>query len=100
LQVEYASGGHGAALEEGWWDAIARFIVDGPPRPQETPGVVAGRRSGWLVVVGKLAPLVWILILAVLTAGLIPLLRLKSPSVRTASVLGYLVSIYKILTRF
>jgi pimeloyl-ACP methyl ester carboxylesterase len=64
-QVRYVRGGHGAALTEDNWDAIARFVVEGevvaPPAPLNSP-----RRSPLVAALGHVAPLVWALIAALL----------------------------------
>jgi hypothetical protein len=56
-------GGHGAALAEANWDAIARFALRGevvePPAPFETP-----KRSRVIALLGRIAPLLWVLLAA------------------------------------
>lgn len=56
-----------AVLAEVNWDAIARFELDGtavrPPPPLDAP-----RRAPLIAILGRLAPLVWVLFGALLAA--------------------------------
>jgi hypothetical protein len=60
-QIRYVRGGHGAALAEANWDAIARFALRGevvePPAPFEAP-----QRSRAIAVLGRIAPLLWVVL--------------------------------------
>ncbi|NCA71235.1 MAG: hypothetical protein EOM91_14250 [Sphingobacteriia bacterium] len=62
-QIRYVRGCHGAALAEANWDAIARFALHGevvePPAPFEAP-----KRSRLIVLLGRIAPLLWVLLAA------------------------------------
>lgn len=64
-QIRYVRGGHGAALAEANWDAIARFALRGevvePPAPLEVP-----KRSRAIALLGRIAPLLWVLLAAVI----------------------------------
>ncbi|WGL16959.1 hypothetical protein PVT68_01350 [Microbulbifer bruguierae] len=63
-QIKFVKGGHGAALNEANWDAIARFIITGSP--QEPPLPIKGRAQAWLVKIpGLVAPLIWLLIASI-----------------------------------
>jgi alpha-beta hydrolase superfamily lysophospholipase len=74
----YARGGHSAALDESWWDAIADFVIGQDFVP---PGKVATeqQRTWWEHLVkgiGHAAWVLWIAIAAVLGLGLWAILRL------------------------
>jgi len=63
-QIKYVKGGHGAALNESNWDAIAEFVLTG--HPQDPPLGIKGEAQSWLVKIpGLVAPLIWLLILAI-----------------------------------
>ena len=64
--VEYAGGGHGAALAAFYWDDIARFVLDGVPPKEEGPET---RPDGIVRVLGFLSPLIWFVI-AVVVIGI------------------------------
>ena len=94
------AGGHSAALEEDWWDVIARFVVNG--RFEQTDAMPLKTSHKWWVAGGALiAPLIWLLIAFALGAGL--WLLLQTPwreSIKTLAVCGYFYLIWLILTRF
>ncbi|CAD6547821.1 esterase/lipase family protein [Paraburkholderia sabiae] len=61
----YVKGTHGAALKEEHWDVIARFILEGQaPRSCD----LLEKRSSFVVGLGRGAPLISFVILAVLMA--------------------------------
>jgi len=68
FQCSYVSGGHGAALREDNWEAIAHFIVHGVPKmvsqgaDKPYADVLAPHRSWWVVFFGWIAPLIWVAI--------------------------------------
>lgn len=64
-QIKYVRGGHGAALNEANWDAIASFILTGIP--QAPPSSIKGEAQSLLVQIpGLVAPLIWLLIAAII----------------------------------
>jgi len=64
-QVKYVKGGHGAALNEANWDAIAHFVLTG--NPQHPPPSIQSTRQSWLIKLpGFVAPLIWLVILALI----------------------------------
>lgn len=71
-QVRFAKGGHGAALEEGHWDDIADFVIQGEydeNRPRHLTDSV--RKGFWAAVAGgagMIPLLTLILVLVVVTA--------------------------------
>ncbi|MEW8625671.1 MAG: hypothetical protein AB2551_07975 [Candidatus Thiodiazotropha sp.] len=93
-EIEYVRGGHGAAITEGSWPAIANFIVTGA-----TPQPKTVEREGWLKRIYRLAPLV------TLAGGIIALIFLVAPIVLTvlasitigASIAGIFLAIGAIL---
>jgi pimeloyl-ACP methyl ester carboxylesterase len=100
LQVEFAKGGHSAALEESWWNTIANFIVSGPPAVLITPVSYSKDPSRPLVIASKIAPVVWILIVAILALALFGIINFFPSGLRTAAVIIYLWLIFLFLTRF
>ncbi len=64
-QVRYVKGGHSSALSEDNWNEIASFIVSPAPSLRVTELDTAGQ-TGWVVALGKVAPMVWLAIVIVL----------------------------------
>jgi hypothetical protein len=105
----FVKGGHGAALDEAFWDVIAQFVVDreAPTTLSQSLTIeeglrkrLAGERSFFVSFLGQLAPLLWVAILVVLIAILYGLLRLPLREwVRTVIVVAYLALIWIVLTR-
>jgi pimeloyl-ACP methyl ester carboxylesterase len=98
-EIQYVHGAHSAALAEENWDAIARFVLDGtavrPPQPLDAP-----RRQLAIEVLGRLAPLIWVLIAALLVATGWAIATSGAPEwLRTVVLMLYLFAIYKVLTR-
>jgi pimeloyl-ACP methyl ester carboxylesterase len=100
FQRAYLPGHHGAALVETNWDDIAHFIVNGVPG--EVPTVkVRHERSRFVVGVGLVSPLLWILILAFLglaTREIWIQPWVRSEWQRTLALVGFWWIIWKILT--
>ena len=94
----YVVGGHSAALDETWWNAIAGFVIDG--RFEVPPGAkISGEREAWVAMPGEFAPLIWAAIALVLCIGLWALLRLRIREwQKTLFVVGYLTFIWVVLT--
>jgi pimeloyl-ACP methyl ester carboxylesterase len=98
-EIQYVHGTHAAALAEENWDAIARFVLDGtlvrPPRPLDAP-----RRARLIAIAGRLAPLIWMLIGAVLVAIGWAIATASAPEwLRTLVLALYVFALYKVLTR-
>ncbi len=98
-QVRYVRGGHGAALNEDNWEAIAHFVVHGVPA--EPPGQpLAAQRSPLVVAPGRVAPAVWVSLFALAGAGGYGILRQRwADWLKTSVFIGYLWLIWKIVTR-
>ena len=68
---EFVKGGHGAALEEEVWDAIADFVIKGEVNLQllkeqlREKRALAEHRAGWVVIPGLFPPLVWVVIVGI-----------------------------------
>jgi hypothetical protein len=62
--IEFARGGHGAALEPGYWDAITDFVLKGE---EHVPLTKLGddKQSPAMLVLGFLSPLVWVFLLII-----------------------------------
>jgi pimeloyl-ACP methyl ester carboxylesterase len=103
-QVCYVKGDHGAALREEHWDDIADFIVkpvtESHPLPQPLPQPEGFPQSWWMRIVSQWPPLVWAIILALLT-GVGWLIAWIAPNdiIRTAALLLYLKVLWEIVTR-
>jgi hypothetical protein len=98
-QFKYIYGGHGAALTETNWNDIAGFITSDTPLASTVSGR-AERQSRWVVFMGRVAPLVWCVIGALLAVPALALWLLNHHEpFRTLIVLAYLWIIWKILTR-
>lgn len=72
----YVIGGHGAAIEEEWWDSIAAFVLSGKFEPPSN-AEVAREQVSWIKWLGEVAPLLWVLIAGILAAILRAVLRLR-----------------------
>lgn len=95
----FIRGGHGAALDERNWDAIARFVLTGAKEPP--PSELQANHQSFLVkLFGYWPPLVWLAILLLLTLigyGIYQVL--PNPATRTAGLMLYALGIWKIVTR-
>lgn len=92
-------GGHGAALDEDWWDSIAGFILTG--NYEEPKGArVAADSVWWVRYPAYAAWAIWIAIALVLLWMLRGILRWRvRESVKTLAVVGYAALIWTVLTR-
>lgn len=92
-------GGHGAALQEQMWDAIANFVLSGE---LELPGSVSTSPSAvwWVKFPAYAAPLVWVLIACVLVLVLRWLWRLELAEwQRTLALVGYGWLLWMVVTK-
>lgn len=97
-QVKYVHGGHGAALDERNWEGIASFIVNG--EVVEPSPLLVEKRVLWVTVLGSVAPLIWMLIFSGIYFGGYLIVTAGWPEwTRTAVLIGYVMLIWKILTR-
>jgi pimeloyl-ACP methyl ester carboxylesterase len=60
----YIVGRHSAALDEGWWDSIAGFVLHGKFQPAPMP--TRSSHSWWVTLGAAVAPLLWLVIPCVL----------------------------------
>lgn len=67
-QVEYVRGTHGAAIQEGNWESIAEFVVNGGDADAPTL-LKAEKRSPAVLFPGYVAPFVWLVIGALVFLG-------------------------------
>lgn len=97
-QVRFVRGGHGAALNEGNWDAIARFVLTGQ-KVEPPPGIASTRQSLAVKLPGLVAPLLW--------AGILALVIMVYPAIwnlclaewkRTLLMVGFTWAIWKVVT--
>lgn len=77
-EVQYVSGGHGAAIGENRWREIARFVLSG-----ELPAREDAQRVGWLKGLYRMAPVLTV-ICAVAAAAMLaaPLIAAAWASIR------------------
>ncbi len=99
LTGEYIRGGHGAALQESVWDAIASFVVDGklikPP-----PETLTTRQAWWVRYPAKVAPLIWLAAVIVVALGFWALIGLPLGEwQKTLLSVGYWWAVWIGLTR-
>ena len=99
LDRRYVVGGHSAALGEAMWDCIAKFVLDGQFVPP--PDAVLSRSQAWYVYYpAKVAPLLWLVGIAVLSLPLWWLLQVDMAQwTKTLLVALYLWLIWAVLTR-
>jgi pimeloyl-ACP methyl ester carboxylesterase len=99
--VKSIKGDHGAALNELNWDSIATFIVDGEINPIPLP-ITRHKRSWFVIFLGKIAPIIWLLILSGLVGIGYWIIYCSNWSEwqRSTVFLVYLWSIFQILTKF
>ena len=98
MQPPRIVGGHGAALQEDLWDAIAAFALGGE---LAVPEAVDTDRSAtwWVKFPAYVAPLVWVLIAALLLLVLRWLLRLDLAEwQRTLALVGYGWLVWTVVT--
>lgn len=103
-QLLYVRGGHGAAVEEKYWDDIAHFIVNGE-FSSGSKVKEGSKRPGEMALLGKLGPVVFVLIfLLVLAIGVLttitPYWIWKSVEGCIAALIGYGLLIGYITTKF
>jgi pimeloyl-ACP methyl ester carboxylesterase len=100
--IEFIKGDHGAALSESNWDAIAKFIVESDPNailhlPSE---VIQKKRTGWVVLAGWIAPIIWLFIILIVTLiGYAIVSSSLGEWLKTIVFLVYLWIIFQVLTR-
>lgn len=98
-QIQYVHGGHGAALTEDHWDDIAKFLVSANPQPISPPPDI--KQAAWVVALGKRAPFLWVVLIAIFFVGGPWLcLRPSNPVVATILLISYAWVVMKILTSF
>jgi len=99
FQCRYISGGHGAALTETNWEDIANFITSDSPQNSTTPER-RDKQNVLVLFLGRIAPLVWVLIAGTLASAGFGLWRFNSHEpIRTLFLLAYLLIDWQILTR-
>jgi pimeloyl-ACP methyl ester carboxylesterase len=94
----YIVGGHGAALQEAMWDAIAEFTLTGefklPPGAK-----VSSTQAWWVAGPAKAALLIWVSIAALLGWGFYLLARMRVREwKKTLAILAYCALIWTVLT--
>jgi hypothetical protein len=94
----YLVGRHSAALDEGWWDSIAEFILHGKFEPAPMP--TRSSHAWWVALGAAVAPVLWLVIAAVLGAGLwgLTLLCIRE-WLKTILIILYLSVIWTVLTK-
>ncbi|WP_338285132.1 hypothetical protein [Luteolibacter sp. LG18] len=98
-EIRAVSGGHGAAIKEGNWEAIAHFIVHGKPAA-ETRVKVEEKRAWWCVMLGAAAPLpVVVLAVLLVTIALVICEQPASSEWRAAILALYFACLGVILTK-
>lgn len=98
-QLKFVKGGHGAAIEERYWDEIAYFIVHGNFQPSRKK-IYIEKRSGFMHFLGAICPLPFLLIIAILLYILISIYNNNNGVEFIILVLLYLWVLKKIVTSF
>jgi pimeloyl-ACP methyl ester carboxylesterase len=98
-QIRYVKGGHGAALAEDNWDAIATFALTGdvvePLQPLESR-----KRSPVIALLGYLAPVLWLVIAAVIYAVYNAILHIGiGEGARALLAVGFTLVLWLVMTR-
>ena len=95
-QVRYIPGGHSASVEEANWDAISDFIVNGVVHSSTR---LPKQQILWVVWAGRLAPLIWVVLLAVVISIGYGFVSLHwAEWLKTVLFIGYLWLLWKVLT--
>lgn len=94
----YVVGGHSAALDEGWWDSIAGFVLNGNFEPAPMP--TRPSHAWWVALGAAVAPVLWLAIALLLGGGLWGLLHLCIREwLKTTFIIMYLAVIWTVLTK-
>lgn len=94
----YVIGGHGAALDEDWWDAIAKFVVTGSYDQPSGTNVLA-KPAWWVRYPAHVSWAVWIFIALTLALFLRLILKLRIREwQKTLAVVAYFLLIWTVLT--
>ncbi len=100
-QLKFIRGGHGAALDEQYWNEIARFIVKGEFDATPSPVLAPQKRSMLMNVLGWLAPIPLLAIVgALIWGGYFLFNHFGDPMYKYGSVGLYAFTIWRIVTRF
>jgi hypothetical protein len=96
-------GAHSAAIQEDNWDAIADFILSGGPA-RASRQLLGPHRSRLVEIPGAVAPIIWVVIAAVLGAIGYAIVRTHTqggwPQWQTTLLfVGYLITLWTVLTR-
>jgi hypothetical protein len=89
----------GAALTENNWNDIGRFITSNNPQGSTTPDF-ANRQNRFVVFLGMIAPLVWLIVILILfSIGRLLYGLDGNEPIRTMLVVVYLWAIWQVLTK-
>jgi len=98
LKKTYVVGGHGAAIQEAMWNSIAEYAITGTFDPPPAR-LLSPDQAWWVAWPAKGAPLIWVLIAALLGWGLYGLLKLRLREwAKTVLVLLYCGAVWTVLT--
>lgn len=98
-QLKFVKGGHGAAIEETYWDDIAHFIVHGKTTPSITKLSIKNR-SFFMELLGTIAPIPFLIILSFLFLGLWEIYQFTESLSFFLCITLYVFVVWKIITRF
>lgn len=99
--IMFVKGAHSAALREFNWDAIAQFVLEGKLSGRSASGHAVDRRP-WATAWPALAPVVWLILLAIIAFPLLLWTWLSFPAIgalHAISALAYWWVVLKVLTR-
>ena len=98
-QLKFVKGTHGAATKEQYWDDIANFIVNGQFL-KPALGLAIPKRNLFMKILGAIAPIPFIIIVAILIFGAWAILHyILNINLKVLFITIYFVGIWKIVTK-
>jgi pimeloyl-ACP methyl ester carboxylesterase len=99
VTARFLVGGHGAALQEKLWDAIAGYVLgDDMVVPRDVE--MAHRHPWWIDYPARVAPLIWAVLGTILIWLLYQIIGLPIAEwLKTVVVIGYAALVWLVLTR-
>ncbi|MES1181703.1 MAG: hypothetical protein ABUL44_02815, partial [Flavobacterium sp.] len=98
-QLKFVRGGHGAAIEECYWNDIAHFIVHGVTSESLTKMAIHNR-GFCMRVLGAIAPVPFLIILGILFFGLWAIYHNTNGVVFPVLMCLYLFCLWKVIYSF
>jgi hypothetical protein len=97
--ARFLVGGHGAALQEKLWDAIAGYVL-GEEMVVPAEVEMAHDHPWWIDYPARVAPLIWVALAAILIWLLYQIIGLPIAEwLKTIVVIGYVAMLWFVLTK-